>query len=66
MIDEKQQITQFTWNRDDTFKSVTYANTTVPTQADTYTHDTNYSRRVSMTDGTGSTLYSWFLAVFGG
>src|SRR5689334_7324498 len=31
VIDEKQQITQFTWNRDNTLRSVAYANTTFPT-----------------------------------
>ncbi len=56
VIDEKQQITQFTYNRDDTLKSVTYANATVPTPAVTHTYDPNYPRRLSMTDGTGSTL----------
>ena len=59
MIDEKQQISQYTYNLDDTLKSVAYANTTVPTPGVSYTYDPNYERVTSMTDGTGSTLYSY-------
>ena len=59
VIDEKQQVTQFTYNRDDTLKSIAYANTAVPTPGVSYTYDPNYRRVVSMTDGTGTTLYSY-------
>ncbi len=59
VIDEKQQVTQFTYNRDDTLKSTAYFNTVVPTPGVSYTYDPNYRRRVSMTDGTGTTLYSY-------
>jgi RHS repeat-associated protein len=58
-IDEKQQITQYTYNRDNTLKSVAYANATVPTPAVSYTYDPNYRRVTAMTDGTGITLYSY-------
>jgi RHS repeat-associated protein len=59
VIDEKQQISQFTYNLDDTLKSTTYANATVPTSAVSYHYDPNYQRQLSMTDGTGTTLYSY-------
>jgi RHS repeat-associated protein len=59
VIDEKQQITQFTYNRDNTIKSTTYLNAVVPTPSVSYTYDSNYQRPVSMTDGTGTTAYSY-------
>jgi RHS repeat-associated protein len=59
VIDEKQQVTQFTFNRDDSLQSVAYVNTVVPTPAVSYTYDTNYQRVISMTDGFGTTLYSY-------
>ncbi len=59
MIDEKLQITLYTWNLDDTLKSVAYANAAVSTPSVSYTYDPNYQRRISMTDGTGTTLYSF-------
>ena len=59
VIDEKQQITELAYNRDDTLKSVTYANSTVPSPGVSYTYDPNYERLTSMTDGTGTTLYSY-------
>jgi RHS repeat-associated protein len=60
VIDEQLQTTTFTYNLDDTFKSVGYANCMVPTPAVSYTYDQNYERLTSMTDGTGTTLYSYF------
>ena len=59
VIDEKGQVSQFTYNRDNTLNSVAYVNSTVPTPGVGYTYDPNYSRRLSMTDGTGTTLYSY-------
>ena len=59
VIDEKGQISQFTYNRDDTLKSTAYLNATIPTPGVSYTYDPNYQRRVSMTDGIGTTLYSY-------
>jgi RHS repeat-associated protein len=59
MVDEKAQFKQFTYNRDNTLRSVSYLNATVPTPSVTYTYDTDYLRRASMTDGIGTTLYSY-------
>lgn len=59
VVDEKQQVSQFTYNRDNTLNSVAYVNATIPTPPVSYTYDPNYERVSSMTDGTGLTLYSY-------
>ena len=61
VIDEKLQTTTFAYNLDNTLSSINYdyANTTVPTPGVSYAYDTNYERITSMTDGTGTTLYSY-------
>ena len=59
VVDEKLQIQQFTYNRDNTLRSVTYLNAAVPTSAVTYAYDADYGRRISMADGIGTTLYSY-------
>ncbi len=59
VIDEKQQVTQYAYNRDNTLKFISYANAAVPTPGVSYTYDPDYDRIASMTDGTGTTLYSY-------
>jgi RHS repeat-associated protein len=59
VIDEKQQTTTFVYNPDGTVSWIGYANDTVATPVVTFTYDPNYERRTSMTDGTGTTLYSY-------
>jgi YD repeat-containing protein len=59
VVDEKQQVAQYAYNPDDTLKSVVFANTTVPTPVTSYTYDTNYPRLISLTDGTGTTVFSY-------
>ena len=59
VIDEKDQVTEFTWNRDDTIKSIAYGSAAIPTPGVSFTYDPNYQRVTSMTDGTGLTLYSY-------
>ena len=59
VIDEKQQITEFTWNRDDSLKSIAYGSAEIPTPGVTFTYDPNYQRVSSMGDGTGLTVYSY-------
>jgi len=59
MIDEKQQVTQFVWNRDDTLRSVVYGHTLIPTPGVSFTYDPDYQRMVSMTDATGITRYTY-------
>lgn len=59
VIDEKDQVTEFTWNRDDTIESITYGSAAVGTPGVGFTYDPNYQRITSMTDGTGLTRYSY-------
>ena len=59
-IDEKLQMTQYNYNRDDTLSGKSYTNATVATPAVTFTYDANYNRVTSMTDGTGTTHYRYF------
>src|SRR5262249_280816 len=47
MVDEKQQVSQFTYNRDDMLNAVAYVNAQVPTPGVSYTYDPNYSRLTS-------------------
>ena len=58
-IDEKFQVTQYSYNRDDTLSGKSYTNAAVATPAVTFTCDSNYSRVTSMTDGTGKTRYGY-------
>ncbi len=58
-IDEKLQVTQYSYHLDDTLNETSYANAAVATPPVSYTYDPNYEREISMTDGTGTTLYSY-------
>lgn len=58
-IDEKLQITQYDYNRDDTVSRIAYNNAIVPTPPVAFAYDVNYSRMRSMTDGTGTTRYDY-------
>jgi RHS repeat-associated protein len=58
-IDEKLQVTQYSYNGDGTLSRKAYANTAVATPAVVFTYDPNYSRVTSMTDGTGTTHYRY-------
>lgn len=58
-IDEKLQVTQYSYHLDDTLNETSYANAVVATPPVSYTYDPNYEREISMTDGTGTTLYSY-------
>ncbi|MBI3851714.1 MAG: hypothetical protein HY298_15780 [Verrucomicrobia bacterium] len=58
-IDEKQQVTQFAYNRDNTLKSIAYGSAIIPTPGVSLQYDPDYERVVSMTDGTGTTRYSY-------
>ena len=60
IIDEKQQVTQYAYHRDDTLKSISYANAVIPTPGVAYSYDANYQRLVSMTDGIGTTHYLYY------
>jgi len=58
-IDEKLQVKQYNYNRDNTVSRISYTNAIVATPPVAYTYDANYSRLSSMTDGTGTTLYTY-------
>ena len=59
VIDEKLQVSQFTYHRDNTLNSTAYANSTVATPPVSYSYDSNYKRVTSMTDGVGTTHYAY-------
>lgn len=59
VIDENQQMTLYAYNLDDSFRSLTYGNTIVPTPTVIFTYDPDYRRVSSVTDGAGTTLYSY-------
>jgi RHS repeat-associated protein len=59
IIDETQQTTFYTYNRDDSLKSITYGNAAIATPPVSFTYDPNYLRPVTMTDGIGTTTYSY-------
>jgi RHS repeat-associated protein len=58
-IDEKLQITHYTYSPDDRARSVQYLNAEAPTSTVTFTDDPDYPRITSMTDGTGTTTYTY-------
>jgi RHS repeat-associated protein len=59
VIDEKQQTTSYTYNRDNSLRSIAYGNAAVATPSVTFTYDPNYLRPLSMTDGLGTTTYNY-------
>jgi len=59
VVDEKLQIKQFSYHRDNALRSIHYLNAFVPTPAVTFSYDPDYSRRDSMTDGMGTTHYNY-------
>jgi RHS repeat-associated protein len=53
------QITQYAYNIDDTLSQVSYPNATITTPSVSYLYDAAYNRLDSMTDGTGTTGYTY-------
>ncbi len=58
-IDAKQQVTTYTYTPDDQLAQKSYANTAITTASLNFTYDPVYRRMSSMTDGTGTTNYSY-------
>jgi RHS repeat-associated protein len=58
-IDEKLQVTQYNYNRDDTVSRITYNHATVDTPSVAFAYDAHYNRLSSMKDGTGTTVYDY-------
>lgn len=64
-VDEKSQVTAYTYDRDDAISGISYANEAVATPPVAFTYDQDYPRLAAMTDGTGTTLYG-YLPITGG
>ncbi len=58
--DRKQQTIDLEYFLDNKWKRVTYGNTTQPTPSVSFTWDPVYSRLATVTDGTGTTSYSFY------
>ena len=59
VMDEKQQLTYFFYNLDNTLRFIGYANGALPTPAVNITYDSDYQRVTSVSDGAGMTSYSY-------
>jgi RHS repeat-associated protein len=57
--DPKQQVTTIQYFLDNTWKQVSYTNTTNATPSVSFTYDPIYPRLASMTDGSGTTTYAF-------
>lgn len=60
IIDAKNQVTNFTYNLDNSLAGVSYSNAEVPTPSVSYAYDPQRGRLTSMTDGTGLTSYTYY------
>lgn len=58
--DRTQQIVGLRYYTDNRWKQLSYTNTTQPTPTVSFTYDPVYSRLTEMTDGTGTTTYSYY------
>jgi RHS repeat-associated protein len=66
IVDAKNQVTNFSYNADDSLAGVSYTNAEIATPSVSYTYDPQRGRLTGMTDGTGSTSYSYYpLGVLG-
>lgn len=59
VTDAKGQVQQFTYTVDGALASLAYANTAEPTPGVSITYDATYRRPITMTDGTGTTLFAY-------
>jgi RHS repeat-associated protein len=59
IVDAKNQVTNFTYNPDNSLAGVSYSNAQVATPAVSYAYDPQRGRLTSMTDGTGITSYTY-------
>jgi RHS repeat-associated protein len=61
IVDAKEQTNSVTYFRDNNVKQISYStNTGVTTPSVFFTYDTNYNRLLTMTDGIGTTTYSYY------
>jgi YD repeat-containing protein len=59
-IDAKNQQTNYLYYADDNLHQVSYANAMIPTSTVSYIYDPNHNRVTSMTDGIGTTSYTYY------
>lgn len=59
ITDPKLQVATYNYNIDDTLASMVFTNSTVATPTVSFAYDPSYLRRTSMTDGTGTTSYTY-------
>lgn len=59
VTDPKGQVATYSYNAADTTHQITFTNASVATPTVSYTYDAAYNRLSSMTDGTGTTNYSY-------
>lgn len=66
IVDAENQVMNFTSNLDDGRAGMSYTNAEIPTPSVSYTYDPQRGRLTGMTDGTGSTSYTYYpLGVLG-
>jgi RHS repeat-associated protein len=58
-IDRKNQTATYTYFADDRLQQVVYTNAQIPTPTVSYTYDSVYPLKATMTDGTGTTTWSY-------
>ncbi len=58
-IDRKNQTTTYSYFLDDSLQQTVYTNAQNPTPTVSYTYDPVYPRKATMTDGTGTTTWSY-------
>jgi YD repeat-containing protein len=58
-VDALGQLTQYLYSPDNNLLQVSYPNALKPTATVSYTYDSKYNRLASMTDGFGSTVYTY-------
>lgn len=58
-LDAKNQSANYQYFLDNNLKQVSYTNAEIATPTVSYTHDPNYNRIATMTDGTGVTTYGY-------
>jgi RHS repeat-associated protein len=58
--DARNQQTNYLYYADDNLQQISYANAVIPTPTVNYVYDPNYNRPTSMTDGIGTTNYTYY------
>ena len=59
VTDALKQVKQYSYNLDNTLAAIAYANAVNPTPNVSFSYDPYYQRIAAMTDGTGTTSYSY-------